>query len=316
MSIAAAALLASGTAAAREAAWIEIYAGWAAPGGGELVGRVHRGPQPLDPRPNEGAGRHLVETVEALDASPLVGVSVAVTVANRVTSARSDDRGYFEVALPVALPPPSVHVVVEIGEPGYVAPTVAADLPVFTDDPGLGVLTDVDDTLLDTGVLNRATMIRHTLFRSSYDLIAFPDAAPTLAAVSRERPLVYLSGSPWGLHKRIGDFFARAGFPPAPLLLKRFSTEPWTDQMAYKWPHVAAIADALPHRRWICFGDSTESDPEVYARLARERPGRVAAIFIHLVGEVKADAARFRGMFVFRDWREAAAELRRLKLAQ
>jgi phosphatidate phosphatase APP1 len=318
MSILVAALLLPSAARAAAPAWIEIYSGWATPTGGTLVGRVHDGPRPVDPKAGESSRKRFGETIDALEAKPLVGVAVTVLIEKQQVAGRTDGRGYFDIVLPAHLPGPKLHVQVTLAEPGYMAENATADLAVFTDGPGLGVISDVDDTLLDTGVTHRARMIEHTLFRSSYELRSFDGAASTLSAVAADdkgrRPLVYVSGSPWGLHRRIADYFARSGFPDAPFVLKRFSSEPLTDQMAYKWPHTITLADSLPGRRWICFGDSSEKDPELYARLARERKGKVEAIYIHLVTDEKPDSPRFAGMFVFRNWSEAAADLLRRKL--
>jgi phosphatidate phosphatase APP1 len=152
-------------------------------------------------------------------------------------------------------------------------------------------------------------MLQRELERRSGELVDFPGAAATLRELAAGRLLVYLSGSPWALHRRIADHFRAAGFPDGPLLLKRFSKEPWTEQAAYKWPHLTELVDALPERQWILLGDSGESDPEVYARLQRERPGRVHSIYIHLVTDEDPGAPRFRGMTVFRSWSELAGKL-------
>jgi phosphatidate phosphatase APP1 len=175
----------------------------------------------------------------------------------------------------------------------------------------------VDDTLLDTHAHHKLHMLAHILVHPSSELLAIDDAAPTLralAAAGQEdegRPVLYVSGSPTSFHRRMSVWLERAGFPSGPVILKRFSSEPIRNQMAYKWPHVVSLVDGLPARRWILFGDSGESDPEIYRRLMAERPGHVQVVYIHLVTKEAANAPRFAGMTAFHQWAEVAADLKR-----
>ncbi len=302
-------LLLAGTAEAADSAWLDLCTAYGTPHGGVLLARVHRGaPLPL-PTQGESTGRRVFQTLHALDAHAIPGAGVEVSVGGRTVSAHADGRGYVQVALPPGLPAPSARVVLRLADPRYQAAPLAADVPVFASGPGLGVISDVDDTLLDTGVIHKFAMIEHAATRSSWELSAFPGAAEVLSRLARDRPLLYVSGSPWGFRQRITDYFARTHFPSAPLILKRFSSEPWTDQMAYKWPHIISLVDSLPDRRWILLGDSSEQDPEVYSRLSQARPGQVAATYIHLVTAELPEAPRFRGMVVFRDFAEVAADV-------
>lgn len=308
MSIAAALLALAGARAhaAPEAAWLEIYDGWSAPTRGVVIGRAHRGAPPFE-RPGAGRLARSWRTVEALEAHPLVGARVEVMVGGRPAEEVTDARGYFTVHFRAALPPPRAEVVARLTEARYAAAEARATIAVFPPGPGIAVICDIDDTLLDTGVRHKGHLLVHALDARAADLIDFTGAAATLVRLVARAAVVYLSGSPWSFHGRIADHFRAAGFPAGPILLKRFSSEPWTAQAAYKWPHLVELADALPERRLYLIGDSGEQDPEVYARLARERPGRVAATYIHLVTDEDRTSERFRGMTVFRDFGELAA---------
>jgi phosphatidate phosphatase APP1 len=52
-------------------------------------------------------------------------------------------------------------------------------------------------------------------------------------------------------------------------------------------------------------GDSGEHDPEVYAQIREEFPGRVRAIYIRDAGRTE-QASRFQDMVLFQDVRSAA----------
>ncbi|KAI7597018.1 hypothetical protein KC343_g16927, partial [Hortaea werneckii] len=48
----------------------------------------------------------------------------------------------------------------------------------------------------------------------------------------------------------------------------------------YKNDRITKIHSWFPHRRFVCIGDSTQSDPESYGDMARKYPGWIRAIFI------------------------------------
>lgn len=287
------------------AGWLEFFGGFASPSDGLLLARAHRGTPDPTPRPGESRARRVQETLESLEADPLRDIALSIRLGDRPpVRVRSDDRGYIELAPLLGLVPPQVTVRLDVEEAHYQVPAIEGSLPVYDSQPGLGVITDIDDTLLDTGVVDKLKLAQQAVTRSTWELQAFPDAAARLTALSKDRPLFYVSGSPWGFYSRIHPYFARSGFPVGTLLLKRFSSEPLFDQMAFKWGHIARVVDALPQKRWLLLGDSGEKDPEIYARLRRERPDRVEAIFIHLVTPEDPQSPRFAGMRVFRHWSE------------
>lgn len=283
---------------------LELYTGYVSTEGGVLYGRVSQSPRDPVPAPNQPKIVRALETLEALDANALPYASVEVAIDGRPLPAISDDRGYLQVRLPAGITGTKASVEVMLRQTGFAAEKAQVDVPVFDGTPGLAVVSDVDDTVLDSQITDRKKMIENALLRSTWELKTFPGAPETLTKLSQGKPVFYLSGSPWGFHRRIYSYFQRTGFPAGTLILKRFSKDPLLDQMAFKYPHLRALADALPQKKFLLFGDSGEKDPEIYARLRSELPSRVEQIFIHLVTDEPKDSSRFFGMRVFKDWTE------------
>lgn len=291
-------------------AWLEVCSGFAITGSsqGLLVARAHVGDPPAAPQPGEGSLKRIDQTLESLDANPLSDAPLNIVIGNRTWSGvRSNARGYIDLEDLTGFPPPLVRVQIQLEDPRYQAAPIAAEIPVYDGKPGLAIISDIDDTLLDSGVVDKAKMAKNALVRSTWELQAFPAAAETLSRVGAGLPLFYISGSPWGFRKRIEDYFQRSGFPAGTFLLKRFSSEPLTDQMAYKWQHISRVLSALPQKRWILFGDSGESDPEIYRRFLNEYPDRVEAIYMHMVTPEPVSSPRFAGMRTFVHWSELAS---------
>jgi phosphatidate phosphatase APP1 len=221
----------------------------------------------------------------------------------------ADDHGFLKVPLPAGMQPGAVSVTAQLETPNYAAAPATTTLQVWgPTDPQLGVISDIDDTLTDTGVTHKLEMLKNTFFHDTYDVRTFPNAADAIVKIAGKSvdglptlPVFYLSGSPWALHERISQAFDRLGFPHGATILRRYCQEP-LDPYDFKHPHLLEIVDANPEYKWILFGATGEKDPEVYHTLMQERPGTVNAVFIHNVTKADPTVARFAGFTVFSDW--------------
>ena len=78
-----------------------------------------------------------------------------------------------------------------------------------------GVVSDIDDTILETGVQQAGRMLRQTFTGSALTRSPFPGAAELyrdLAAV--DNPVFYVSSSPWNLHAFLLAFLEHRRLPP------------------------------------------------------------------------------------------------------
>jgi len=112
-----------------------------------------------------------------------------------------------------------------------------------------------------------------------------------------------ISGSPVELGPRIERFLSHNGFPPLALTLRHLGPSTLS---GYKEPALRALLSHFP-QPVVLVGDSGERDPEIYAALRAEFPGRVAAIFIREAGGPRTPG-RFAGMAPFTDAAIAARE--------
>jgi phosphatidate phosphatase APP1 len=292
-------------------AWIDAFSGWASPTTGQLFARVHHGTPPLKPVPGQSDYKRFRQTVEGLELDAIPRATVSVQGIPGVTSAVADKHGFVMLKLPAGLRPGVLDVTLNVTTEGWTSPPATLEVEVFDDSAGLGVISDIDDTLVDSGVTDKPELIRNTLFHSKWEIKTFPLAPETVSALAGKGadglpkvPLFYLSGSPWGLHSRISELFDRVGFPHGVMILRRYSQEPVRDPAAFKYPHLKDLFEAFPHKTWILLGDSGEKDPEVYAKMRGEYPGRERAEYIHLVTAENPHGKRFANAKVFRVWSE------------
>jgi len=257
-----------------------------------------------------GQKRHerFEQSIAALEPEALPGAIVSVTGIPGIMRVKADQHGFISLKLPAGLSPGVLSVTLNLTTDGWTSEPATLKVAVFDDSPGVGVISDIDDTLIDTGILHKVELLKKTFLNSSWEIKAFPEVPETLTLLAGKGtdglpkiPLFYLSGSPWGLHSRISDFFDRAGFPHGAMILRRYSQES-IDPAKFKYPHLEEIYKAFPHKTWILLGDSGEKDPEVYAAISKAYPGHKKAEYIHIVTNEQKSSNRFAGAKVFENW--------------
>ncbi len=148
-----------------------------------------------------------------------------------------------------------------------------------------GILSDIDDTILETGVQRMGRMIRQTIAGSALTRSPFPGASELYRDLAAGvNPVFYVSSSPWNLHAFLMSFLRHHGFPMGPVLLRDLlGTRAGREQ---KHGRIREILDLHPGLDFVLLGDSGEKDPEIYADVVRSCPGRILAVYIR---EVRLD---------------------------
>lgn len=228
---------------------------------------------------------------------------VRVDVGGRSRVVEADREGYVFVAFADLLLPPARH-------PFVLTPVEPAGSPahgtVHAPEPSadLAVVSDIDDTVVDSGVAHGPVAVVQTVLLSDATVRVPLRGAPELyGALAQspdggpERPVFYVSTSPWNLAELLEDFLHRHGFPSGPLFLTDWG--PGRSGLlrigahAHKLAALRRIAEDLPRPRLVLLGDSGQADAEIYAAFASEHPGRVAAVYIRRAG-VETPARRAR----------------------
>ncbi len=193
----------------------------------------------------------------------------------------------------------------------------------FLHGPGLDVISDIDDTLKITNVRDKPDAIRNTFLRPFQ---AVPGMAAKLSgwATAHRAQIHYVTGSPWQLYRPLSDFARAQGFPLGSWAMQSFRLHDRASLHRLRRPEIhkaEAIRTLLARaadRTFVCVGDSSDRDPEVYGAIAREFSGRVRRIFIRDVTGEAPDGRRYMAAFaglsgvetrIFRDARELPALL-------
>jgi phosphatidate phosphatase APP1 len=215
------------------------------------------------------------------------GEAVTVEVAGRSVEVVSAREGYVETDLDLPGLAPGWHDV-----RWTVARTsTAGRLLVVDPQASLGLVSDIDDTVIHTGLTRAYEAVRNTLLVPDEDRLPIPGAAELYRALvagdAGRAPVFYVSTGAWNLHEPMEQFLARNGFPAGPLVMTDWGPGVgWLfreGSVAFKSRVVIDLVDEHPHLRWVLVGDSGQHDPEAYASVVRARPGRVAAVYIREV---------------------------------
>jgi phosphatidate phosphatase APP1 len=190
----------------------------------------------------------------------------------------------------------------------YRAATSGSDRRVITGrihlipPKGISIVSDVDDTIKISNVLDKQELLKNTFVREFQPVEGMAAAYDGWADAGAA--FHYVSGSPRQLYTDLDAFRAKSGFPAGSFHLRRLR---WKDLSSirefvsapeqYKIGTIETIMKACPERKFVLVGDSGEKDPEVYGELARRRPDQVAMIAIRNITDSTLDDARMSGAF-------------------
>ena len=262
-----------------------------------LMGRVLR--EPASPLPRgQGPWYHLKIIWRLMRAWGIAGAKLSARFGETETTIRTDQDGYFRLELHLPEPPPSDRlwhrVVLRLEQPMEI--DVDGDVFVPRSDCSFAVISDIDDTVMHTGVANKLSMMWRLFAQEADSRTAFPGMASFLRALHRGRggddanPMLYVSRAPWSIYGVLDRFFNLHDIPVGPILFLR----EWGMTLQHPLPRrgkghkIDLIRQMIAHYEnlpFILIGDSGQRDPEIYAEIVRCFPNRVRAVYIRDVSD-------------------------------
>ncbi|MDP4004025.1 App1 family protein [Methylobacterium sp. NEAU K] len=281
---------------------VEPYRGYGSREEIFLIGRVFRqspGNPGEDPESLRAQWRDLRRRIAR---RKVAGAAVTARFRGDATRVETDRDGYFRLHLfprDLSGRPDEWHPVDLVLEDD---PPISAEGAVFIPPDGARcvVVSDIDDTVMHTGVANKLKMLWRLFVEDAESRVAFPGVAALYRALhagaggAEGNPMLYVSRAPWGLYEMLSDFFQRHGIPAGPVLFLREWGLSWTHPLPrratdHKQALIRHMMALYRHLPFVLIGDSGQHDPEVYAQIVEEHPGRVLAVYIR---NVSTDAAR------------------------
>lgn len=277
---------------------VNAYRGYGSATRVEVMGRVFRQLHLGVPAPEGSLRRDLLDVVRRGMRWGVKEVPVTLELNGQRETVRTGRDGYFDIHMALDAPLVSDRIWhrgrlrVDIKAPE----AIGADVDIYVPPPTLDlvVISDIDDTVMRTGVANKLKMMYRLFLKEAHQRTAFPGVAEFYRALFagadgyRYRPMLYVSRGPWGLYEVLEEFFQRNHIPIGPILFLR----EWGLTLQHPLPRkskdhkyrlIEKVLSLYAEQPLVLIGDSGQHDPETYARIVHEYPGRIRAIYIRHV---------------------------------
>jgi phosphatidate phosphatase APP1 len=274
---------------------LEPYRGYGTAAEVFLIGRVFR-QSASDSTDKGGLLTGLRDVGRRLARSTIPDAVVTARFSGTEERVTTDADGYFRVRLcprnqlpaevawhPVELTLETPQVVVAQGQI-YIPPPRSRFV----------VISDIDDTVMHTGVANKLGMLWRLFVADAQSRTAFPGVAALYRGLhdgvsgDEANPMLYVSRAPWGLYSVLEEFFRLHGIPVGPVLFLREWGLSWRHPLPrkaadHKQALIHSMLELYRDLPFVLIGDSGQHDPEVYREVVDKHPGRVLAVYIRNV---------------------------------
>jgi phosphatidate phosphatase APP1 len=223
----------------------------------------------------------------------VANATVRVNFQNQTRDLETDEEGFFETWLGASSPLASRHdknfysFTVELLAPlrKEQTETLFQGQIMVPQNPAFGIISDVDDTILQSDATRVFRMARKVLFGNARTRLPFEGVAAFYQRLhANKNPLFYVSSSPWNLYDLLVEFLEINDIPLGPLMLRDWGISDKellpTGHAGHKLHTIKQILDTYPALPFILIGDSGQEDPEIYSEVVAQYPGRILAIYI------------------------------------
>lgn len=274
---------------------VQIYRGYASGEHLYLKGRVLED-ENLSNNVNSRFLRNAIDTIKRFESDEIPNARINLKIGEHRLECESDREGYFTIKRPWKTSPPNISeewvpVSAELIEPSPKngsTITGEGEMLFSPQSASFGVITDIDDTVLQTHVSSRfkLKMLYTTFFKNAFQRMPMEGMVNTLQQLSKgaednhKNPIFYLSHSPWNMYDLIDQFLDIQELPRGPILLRDFGLKPSGPFSDHKTKSIVNILDTYPDLPFVLLGDSAEHDADFYIDIAERFPGRIKAIYI------------------------------------
>lgn len=268
---------------------LDAYRGYAGPSSAILRGRALEDELPRPPLPEDSVWDNLRRSWRQLESDEVPALALEVQLAAQTVSVVTDKDGYFAATLDLMEPlPEGLHPfrVRVIDEDMELARGVTAEGTVFVPPrhAAFGVISDIDDTILQSHATHRLRQAYVTLLGNAVTRLSYPGTQQLYRGLERAgapAPFFYVSRSAWNIHAVLEHFITHQGLPEGPLVLRHVGLlDPPERRRGHKRREIERIFAMFPELSFVLIGDSGQRDAAVYADVARRHPERVRAILI------------------------------------
>jgi phosphatidate phosphatase APP1 len=159
-------------------------------------------------------------------------------------------------------------------------------------------VSDIDDTFLVSHSRRLLQRLYLLLTKNAHSRKSFADASRHYQLLAQAHtpsgmpnPFFYVSSSEWNLYEFIKEFSRKQQMPEGVFLLSQIKSlrqvlSSGQNNHDGKYMRIARVMLSFPGQQFVLLGDDTQKDPEIYATLVRNFPGRIKAVYLRAVRKV------------------------------
>lgn len=264
-----------------------------------LLGRVLEDKGIASAGEDDSAWKNFRNAWRRFESDEVAGATLEAKFQGQTHEMESDSEGFFRSWTPLDTPLPSdvslfqeVEVTLQAPLRGGQEPyTTLCDVMVPSEHANFGIISDMDDTVLQTGATNVMSMAKKAVFGNARTRLPFAGVSAFYQALQQDiNPVFYVSSSPWNLYDVLADFLDLNDIPLGPLMLRDWGISPTeilpTSHSDHKIEAIRGILDTYPDMPFILIGDSGQEDPEIYRDIVHDHPERILGVYIRDVTKI------------------------------
>lgn len=218
-------------------------------------------------------------------------VDVTIRIGTETFVVTSDRGGVIDTELSVSLTPGWHSIDMRTNTESE---WICAEVLVVSTSTRVGVVSDVDDTVMVTALPRLFLAAWNTFVLDEHARRPVPGMAVfynTIRAHYPDAPVVYLSTGPWNIAPTLERFLSRQMYPKGPFLLTDWG--PTQDRLfrsgrEHKVSSLERLARDFPDVQWILVGDDGQHDETLYGEFARRNINNVKAVAIRQLSTPEA----------------------------
>ena len=255
-------------------------------------------------KPNDTLWRNLKRTYQIYTPTKIKKRvrSLKIVVDSKSVSTPLDKFGYFHIVIEVDnylidrlhevefyLGDKQIFINKEVG---------SSSLIINKDDFNIGVISDIDDTIIVSHSTNNLKKTALVGFKNAFSRKVVSETKELYNFLdSKVCQFFYVSNSETNLYLLIKWVLKLNGSPNGPIYLKRIRSyrnifnnkkrKTFLEKQNHKIGRIETLFDYFPLKEFILIGDSSQNDPEIYKYISIKFPKRVKAVFIRNISNEK-----------------------------
>ncbi|MDP5169166.1 MAG: DUF2183 domain-containing protein [Bacteroidia bacterium] len=274
--------------------YVQLYHGYASRNHVHVEGRVLQDRNIAVSR-SDSFFTNLLNTYKRLGSREAPHAVIELRVLTHQVVLTADDEGYFRTRIDHdgSLPDLPFEVSAQLLAPEPVSQLFKGLVFPVTPAAAMGVISDVDDTILVTGATSLRQMARWTFLHNAHTRHRLPGVGQWYRSLSegahetQQNPFFYVSSSPWNFFDLLHDFICLNHIPQGPLLLRDYGIDEQKMVVpthgSHKIERCEALFYAFPHLCFVLIGDAGQEDAFIYRELLSRHPHRIKAVIIRAV---------------------------------